>query len=167
MESRDWVSILRLVSRPSFSSLGLEGFRSRLGFTLAGYRSWSQPIVLRLWISEINGLVKHLHFNKVFVCCICRERTTKTVRQNPRNLKKLNLEVMKTFFWKISAKSTNFEVWSLGLGFQVSSLGIFDKVSISKVTISTTSLLDMNLLQTLSAETAFWTSLYYCILWIT
>jgi len=60
------------------------------------------------------------------------------------------------FFWKISAKCTNFEVSSLGLELQVSSLGlglgIFDEisvssrnfnqvsVSVSKVTVSTTSL---------------------------
>jgi len=72
-------------------------------------------------------------------------------------------EVMTTFFWKISAKCTSFEVSSLGLGldfqvsslgleFQVSSLGLgvfdevsvssrnFNQVSVSKVTVSTTSL---------------------------
>ena len=42
--------------------------------------------------------------------------------------------MMTTFFWKISAKSTNFVVSSLGLG-------IFDEVSVSEVTVSTTSLL--------------------------
>jgi len=61
-------------------------------------------------------------------------------------------EVMTTFFWKISAKCTNFEVPSLGLELQVSSLGVFDEVSVSsrnfnqvsvsfsKVTVSTSSL---------------------------
>jgi len=41
---------------------------------------------------------------------------------------------MVTFFWRISAKSTNFEVPSLGRG-------IFSEVSVSEVTVSTTSLL--------------------------
>ena len=65
-------------------------------------------------------------------------------------------EMMTTFLWKISAKCTNFEVLSLGLGLelQVSSLGLgvfdevsvsvssrnFNQVSVSKVTILTTSL---------------------------
>jgi len=41
MESRDLVSVSRLVSRPIFASLslGLEGFRSRLGLGLEGFRS--------------------------------------------------------------------------------------------------------------------------------
>jgi len=38
----------------------------------------------------------------------------------PEIRKKFNAEVMTTFFWKISAKSTNFEVSSLGLEFQLS-----------------------------------------------
>jgi len=60
-------------------------------------------------------------------------------------------EVMTTFFTKISAKCTKFEVSSLGLELQVSGLGVFDEVSVSvssrnfnqvsvsKVTVSTTS----------------------------
>jgi len=50
----------------------------------------------------------------------------------PEIRKNLTWEVVTTFFWKISAKSTNFEVSSLGLEFQVSSLGlgIFDEVSV-------------------------------------
>jgi len=55
-------------------------------------------------------------------------------------------------FWKISAKCTNFEVSSLRLELQVSSLGFgvfdevsvssrnFNQVSVSKVTVSATSL---------------------------
>jgi len=38
------------------------------------------------------------------------------------------------------AKRTNFEISSLGLAFQVSTLGVFDEVWVSKVTVSTTSL---------------------------
>ena len=60
---------------------------------------------------------------------------------------------MTTFFQKLSAKCTNFEVSSLALELKVSSLGlgVFDEVSVSsrnfnqvsvlKVTVSTTSLL--------------------------
>jgi len=71
--------------------------------------------------------------------------------------KKLKSEVMTTFFQNISAKRTNFEVSSLGLELQISSLGlgVFDKVSVSvssrnfnqvsvsvsKVMVSTTSLM--------------------------
>ena len=43
----------------------------------------------------------------------------------PEIWKKIDLEVMATFFWKNAAKCTNFEVSSLGLG-------IFDEVSVSK-----------------------------------
>ena len=38
---------------------------------------------------------------------------------------------MRTFFKRISANCTNFEVSSLGLELQVSSLGVFDEVSVS------------------------------------
>jgi len=38
---------------------------------------------------------------------------------------------MRTFFKTSSAKCTNFEVSSLGLELQVSSLGVFDEVSVS------------------------------------
>jgi len=49
---------------------------------------------------------------------------------------------MTTFQRNISPKCTNFEVSSLAIEFQVSSLGVFDEVSVSvsKVTVSTTSL---------------------------
>jgi len=40
--------------------------------------------------------------------------------------RKLNLEVVMTFFWKISAKFTNFEV---------SNIRIFDEVSISTTSL--------------------------------
>ena len=54
--------------------------------------------------------------------------------------KKSTWEAVTTFFWKISAKSTNFEISSLGLGIfdEVSvsnfsfGLGIFDESSVSK-----------------------------------
>ena len=40
IESRDLISVSRIVSRPNFANLGLEGFTSRLG--LEDYRSRSQ-----------------------------------------------------------------------------------------------------------------------------
>ena len=57
---------------------------------------------------------------------------------------------MTKFFWKFSAKSTEFEVSSLGLDFQVSVSEFlmksrsrsFNQVSVSKVTVSTTSLVE-------------------------
>jgi len=62
------------------------------------------------------------------------EKQPKQVGKMPEIRKKLNLEVMTTFFWKISSKSTNFEDWCLGRG-------IFDEVSVWKVTVSTTSVI--------------------------
>jgi len=51
--------------------------------------------------------------------------------ENARNMKKINSEVMTTIFFN-SEKCINFEVssLSLALGFQVSSLGVFDEVSV-------------------------------------
>jgi len=63
------------------------------------------------------------------------------VGKNARNLKKIDAEVITTFFKKNSAKCTNFQVSSLGLELPVWSLGVFDEVSVTKVTVSTTSLL--------------------------
>jgi len=56
MESRDLVSVSRIVSRPNFASLGLEGFRSRLG--LGGYRSRSQTYCFETLNITRYGLVK-------------------------------------------------------------------------------------------------------------
>jgi len=88
-DSWDLVPIWRLVSKPIFASLGLEGFRSRLG--LKGYRC--------------RSLIKW-----VFLCCICRYEIITKGWKNARNSKKINLEVVTTFIWKFSAKSRNFEV---------------------------------------------------------
>ena len=65
------------------------------------------------------------------------KKQPKHVGQMPEIRKKLYLEVMATFFFYISAKSTNFEVSSLGVEFQVSSIGIFE-VSVSKVSLDYT-----------------------------
>jgi len=40
----------------------------------------------------------------LFVCCICRWQTTKVGRKNARNSKKINLEVVMTFFGKFLEK---------------------------------------------------------------
>jgi len=77
------------------------------------------------------------------------KKQPKHVRKNARNLKKLEVRSDDDIFF-ISAKCTKFEVSSLEL--QVSSLGLgvfdevsvsprnFNRVSVSKVTVSTTSL---------------------------
>jgi len=64
------------------------------------------------------------------------------VRKIPEIWKEFYLEVKTTFYKKLSAKCTNFEVSIFRLEFKVSSLrlGIFDEVSLSKVTVSITSL---------------------------
>jgi len=82
----------------------------------------------------------------------------KTGRKNARNSKKINLGsgddiFLKNFgkihkFWNLESRSPNFR-WSLGLEFQVSvteflmkpRIRSFNEVSVSKVTVSTTSLL--------------------------
>jgi len=96
--------------------LGLQGFRSCLG--LEGYRS---PHSLLSWDFEYRK---------------------KTAKQNARNSKNNQLRSNGDIFLKISAKSANFEVSRLDLEFQVSGLGpgIFE-ISVSKVTVSTTSLI--------------------------
>jgi len=108
--------------------------------------------VSRLWILQRNGLLKFLN-STIFVCCICRWETTKIRRKNDRNLKKIQVRSDDDIKKKL-AKCTNYEVSSLCLEFQVSSLGlgVFDEVSVSsrnfnhvlvsvsKVTVSTSSL---------------------------
>ena len=101
MESRDLVSISRFVSRPIFASLGLEGYRSRSqSYCLETLK------IARIWLSKTFAIQKH------FVCCICRQETTITRGGNDRNSKKVQLKSDDDIFWKISAKSTNFEVSS-------------------------------------------------------
>ena len=81
------------------------------------------------------GLVKLQVF---FSVEIAGKKQWRLVRKMTEIRKNLIREVLTKFFWKFFAKSTNFEVPSL-------SLGIFDEVlnevSVSKVTVSTTSLL--------------------------
>jgi len=88
-----------------------------------------------------------------------QEKTTKTRRKNARNLKKIQVRSDDDIFKKNLAKCTRFEVSSLGLELQVSSLslglGVFGEVSVSslnfnqvlvsdsKVMVSTTSLASM------------------------
>jgi len=89
----------------------------------------SRDSFLRVLVSKVSGLMtlniikkwlsKTSIIQRVFACCIFRLETTKTGRKNARNLKKFNFEVM---------TASNFEGSSLGLEFEVSRLGIFDKV---------------------------------------
>jgi len=75
-----------------------------------------------------------LKLNEFFSVVFAGKKQPKQVRKMPKIRKKFNLEVVTTFFSKISAKFTNFEVWSLSLEFHVSSLGlaIFDEVVVPK-----------------------------------
>ena len=108
-ESRDLVS----VSRSMFASLGLslDGFRSRLG--LEGFRSRDFEYCKEMvYQNSCNS--------KIFVCCISSKKQPKHVGKMPEIWKKFRSEVMTTFFQKISAECTNFEVSSLGVELQVS-----------------------------------------------
>jgi len=74
----------------------------------------------------------------------------KQVGKMPEIRKNLNVKAMTTSFWKTSAIPTNFEVSSLGLEFQVSTVSLtilmksrsrsFNSVLVSKVTVSIASL---------------------------
>jgi len=81
-------------------------------------------------------MVKFLLFKDFLFVVFSGKKQRKQVGKMPK-ITKINLEAMTTFFEKILAKYTNFEVSCLGLGleFQVSSLGpglgIFE-VSVSK-----------------------------------
>ena len=141
MESPDFVSVLRRVSRPIFASLGLEGFR--------------------FWDFEYCKEMVCLHFYNSTIFCLLylQEKTTKTRRKNARNLKKIQVRNDDDNFLKNLAKCTKFEVSSLSHKLQVSSLslglGVFGEVSVSsrnfnqvlvsvsKVVVSTTSLASM------------------------
>jgi len=110
MEVRDLVS----VSRPNFASLGLEGFRSRLG--LKGYRSRDFEYCNKLiQCSKISIIQQPLYL---------QVRNYKTGRKNVRNLKKIQLRsdddlFYKTIgkmhkFWNPESRSRDFW-WNLGL----------------------------------------------------
>ena len=79
------------------------------------------------------------------------KKQPKNVGKMPE-IKKIQVRSDADIFSKMSAKCTNFDVSSFGRELQVSSLGVFDEVllsvssrnfnqvSVSKVTVSTTSL---------------------------
>jgi len=69
-------------------SLRLEGFRSRLG--LEGYRSLSQPIVLRLWISQRNGLVNFYNSTTFLSVVFASKKQSKQVGKMPEIKKNRN-----------------------------------------------------------------------------
>ena len=93
MESRDLVSVSRLVSTPIFCE------------------SWSRSFqVSRLWILQRNGLLKFLWFNEFLFVVLAGKKQPKHVGKMPAIWNKLKSEVMTTFSKIISAKCTNFEV---------------------------------------------------------
>jgi len=83
MESRDLVS----VSRATFASLGLEGFRSRLGLEGYGLETLN---ISKKWFSKISIIQRF--------CLLYLQVRNKKSRKNARNLKKCNSEVMTIFF---------------------------------------------------------------------
>jgi len=90
----------------------------------------SRPIFASLGLEGYrSSLVKFLKFNDFF-CCICRQETTKACRKKPE-IKKIQLRSYDDIKNEILAKFSNFEV---------SSVAVFDEVSVSMVTLSTASL---------------------------
>ena len=140
------------------SRLGL-GLETSLETHFCESRSRSRRFqVSRLRILQRNGLLKFLLFND-FCLLYLQEKTTITRRKNARNLKKIQVRSDDDIFSKNLAKCTKFEVSSLGLELQVSSLSLglrvfgevsvsslnFNEVlvSVSKVMVSTISLASM------------------------
>ena len=86
-------------------------------------------------VYEINAI------QRFFVCCICRWETTKTRRKNARILKKGQVRMMKTFKknFRQNAHILKSRVSVSKFKSQVSSRN-FNQISVSKITVSTTSL---------------------------
>jgi len=135
MKSRYLVSFSRFVSGPIFASLGLQGFTSRLD--LEGYRSQSQAYCLETLNIARTWLRKSSVIQRVSSLLYLHVRKPKQVGKLPEIRNKFNLEVVTTFFSKIWANSTNFEISEF---FMKSRSRRFNEVSVSKVTVSTTSL---------------------------
>ena len=144
---------------------------SRLGLHFCESRSWSRRFqvssrsgrfqVSRLWILQRNFLLKFLSFNDFLFVVFAGKKQPKHVGKMPEIWKKLKSEVMTTLFNKISAKCTNFEVSVsnfksrvLVSDFLIKSRSRLEfltrsrsrnfyqvSVSVSKVTVSTTSLM--------------------------
>jgi len=104
------VSVSRLVSRSIFASLGLEGFKSRLGLECFRSRDFEH-------CKEI--VYQNLYNSTIFCLLYLQVKTAKTRRKMPEIKKKLFQKCERHFFL-ISAKSTNFDVSSLGLELRVS-----------------------------------------------
>jgi len=84
--------------------------------------------VSRLWILQRNRLVKFLKFNAFLFVVFAGEKQPKHVGKCQK-LKKFNSEAMTTFKSKFG-KMLKF--WRLESRSQISSLGVFDEVSVSK-----------------------------------
>ena len=134
VESRDLVSVSKIFSRPIFTSLGLEGFTSRLGLGLEGYRSRSQGYrsrsqgyclgtlnIAKIWLSKTSVI------QRVFSLLYLQVKNSENRWEKCQKFK----EVQFRKWWRQFLK--NLET-SLGLR-------ISDEVSVSNVVVSTTSLL--------------------------
>ena len=98
-ESRHLVSVSTRVSRPICGSLGLEGIRSRIG--LEGYRFRSHAYCLETLNTATIWRRKTSVIQRVFVCFICKFKTTKGGRKITRNSKIYTLRSGDDIFFNI------------------------------------------------------------------
>jgi len=94
MESRDLVSVSRLISRPIFASLGLGSFRPRLG--LENCMPQSQARCLRLWILQRYGLGKFLWLNVYLSGVPAGEKQLKQTGEMPEIRNHFNFDMVTT-----------------------------------------------------------------------
>ena len=123
MESRDLVSLSRLVSRVETYFCQSRSWRFQVSS-----RSWSRRLqVSRLSILHKNGLVKFLYFNDFLFVVFADKKQTKQIGKLPKTWKKIQRRCDADFLFLFSVKCTNFEVCSLGFEFQVSVSGFLMK----------------------------------------
>ena len=108
MESRDLVSVSRLVSRPIFACLGLEGFKPRLGLEVFRSRD----------IEYCKEMVFWNFYNSTIFCLLYFQvRNNQKTSENARNVKIFYSEVITTFFRK---KRQNAKILKAGVSDSVS-----------------------------------------------
>jgi len=88
IESQELVSVSRIFSRPIFASLGLEGFTSRLGLGLEGYRSRSQAYCLETLNIARMWLRKSFVIQRVFSLLYLQARNSENMSEKCQKLKK-------------------------------------------------------------------------------
>ena len=145
VEYRDLVSVSGLISRHIYTSLSLEGFRSRLG--LGGYRSQSQTCCLEtfnmptatIWLNKTSA-IQRVSLSAAFA----GKKQHKQVRKMPEIRKNFNLKVVQVIFWKFLQKfQQNPQIFrsrvSLSDSLMNSRSGSRSR-SFNQVTVSTTSL---------------------------